>query len=357
MLVLAGTFTWTGGTITGVVQCNGTGTIGTGSGKSLPGGQLINAGTLNWNDTIFMGGASTPTLISNLPGAMLTLTAGVGTVNEGGSGTQTIANNGTITMTGAGTSYLSPIFNNAGTVTNSGVLNLGGGGTETGAFMVLAGSTLNLSGGTFGFNSGSSISGAGALTVSGSTANFAGTCTLSTPTVNITGGAGNFNNNGTVISSLLNVSGGTLGSSNPVLVSGTFTWTGGTITGVVQCNGTGTIGTGSGKYLPGGQLINAGTLNWNDTIFMGGASTPTLISNLPGAMLTLTAGVGTVNEGGSGTQTIANNGTITMTGAGTSYLSPIFNNAGTCEQQWCDHGRRWETRTAFPDGVAGLIFT
>jgi len=99
----------------------------------------------------------------------------------------------------------------------------------------------------------------------------------------------------------------------------------------VQCNGSGTIGPGSYKYLQGGQLLNAGTLNWSDTIYTGGGSTPTLISNLLGATISLTAGAGTGNEGG--TRTIVNNGTMTVTGSGTSAFSDLFNNAGTLNIQ------------------------
>ncbi len=97
------------------------------STKLLEGGQLINTGTMAWNDTIFTGGSSTPTLISNVLGGTITLAAGIGTQNQGD--TRTIANNGTFTMTGTGTSTLGDIFNNNGTVTTSGTLNLGGGGT------------------------------------------------------------------------------------------------------------------------------------------------------------------------------------------------------------------------------------
>ncbi|MGA2246322.1 MAG: YDG domain-containing protein [Verrucomicrobiota bacterium] len=129
----------------------------------------------------------------------------------------------------------------------------------------------------------------------------------------------------------LTQSGGTLAGSNSVLVSNVFMWTGGAITGVVQCNGTGTIGKGSAKALQGGQLINAGTLNWDDNITTGNVTTPafTLITNLPGATINLSAGYGTLNGGGTGTRTVANNGTITMTGSGSSPISDIFNNSGT----------------------------
>jgi hypothetical protein len=52
--------------------------------------------------------------------------------------------------------------------------------------------------------------------------------------------------------------------------------------------------------------------NWNDNIYLGGGIGPTLISNLTGATISLTAGVGAINGG-----TIVNDGEITMSAAGT----------------------------------------
>ncbi len=324
-VLISGTFDWTAGTIIETVEINGAMTVGTGSTKLLQGGQLINAGTVAWNDTIFTGGSSTPTLISNLLGGTITLTAGIGTESQGD--TRTIANNGTITMTGTGTSTFSDTFNNNGTVTISGTLSLGGSGTETGLFTVLANSTNILTSSTYNFNSGSSITGAGVFNVSGATANFTGTSTLTPSQVNLTSGTLNFNNSGTLTLALFDMSGGTLEGSNPVLISGTFDWTAGTIIETVEINGAMTVGTGSTKLLQGGQLINAGSVAWNDTIFTGGSSTPTLISNVLGGTITLTTGIGTESQGD--TRTIANNGTITMTGTGTSTFNDIFNNNGT----------------------------
>src|SRR5208282_3950899 len=121
-------------------------------------------------------------------------------------------------------------------------------------------------------------------------------------------------------------SGGNLEGSSPAVVSGAFNWTGGTITAVVQCNGSGTIAPGSVmKYLYGGQLVNASALAWSDILYSDSGS---VISNLFGATINLTAGVATAQYNG-GSRTIINNGTITMTGSGTSAFGDVFNNNGT----------------------------
>jgi hypothetical protein len=320
-LTLAGPFNWTGGSITGVVQCNGSGTIAPGSVmKYLYGGQLVNAGALAWSDILYSDSGS---VISNLFGATINLTAGVATAQYNG-GSRTIINNGTITMAGSGTSAFGDVFNNNGTVNvNGGTLNLSGGGTETGAFTATANSTNNLSNGTWGFGSGSSISGAGAFTVSGATASFTGSSSLSAASVNVTSGTLAFNGSGAITIANFNMSGGNLEGSSPAVVGGAFNWTGGSITGAVRCNGTGTVGPGAAKDLQGGQLINGGTLAWSDNI----QNNSGIISNLLGATINLTAGVGTQNYGG--TRTFVNNGTLTMTGAGTSAFGDVFNNNGT----------------------------
>jgi hypothetical protein len=132
------------------VRCNGTGTVGPGAAKDLQGGQLINGGTLAWSDNI----QNNSGIISNLLGATINLTAGFATLNYGGM--RTFVNNGTITMTGSGTSTFDDTFNNNGTLNiQSGAVSL------TGAYS-LAGSTLN-----FGITSPASY---GSLNLSGNAA-------------------------------------------------------------------------------------------------------------------------------------------------------------------------------------------
>src|SRR3954447_4350743 len=244
-------------------------------------------------------------ILSKTVGSTITLASGVGTINGGG----VVANNGTLTMSGTGTSIINSAFNNAGTVNVSGTLNLSGGGTETGGFSVPSGATLRLSGGTWGFQSASSISGAGNFTHSGGTVNLAGTFgvtgtyTFSAGTANfsgsgyaiggtvtISGTTLNLNGSGSFTPAVLTISAGALGGSSPpspIVVSSNFTWTGGTIFDAVQF-ANGTAG-GINQKLLYGSVINTGTMAWNDDIWM--QSGGSIISNTVGSTITLASGV------------------------------------------------------------------
>ena len=73
-------------------------------------------------------------------------------------------------------------------------------------------------------------------------------------------GAGTVTVDASAAANSLSLGGGTLAGSSSLVLSGTLTWVGGTISGTVQCNG-GTGGGGSANtFLNGGQLINTGTL-------------------------------------------------------------------------------------------------
>ncbi|HEX3624285.1 MAG TPA: polymorphic toxin-type HINT domain-containing protein [Verrucomicrobiae bacterium] len=305
-------FTWTAGSLQDVLQFSN-GTVGTGGSKFLY-SWLINNGTMGWNDTI--NSQSGATVISNALGATITLGSGVGMLNTGGL----VANNGTLTMSGPGSSGIAQVFNNAGTVSVNGTLNLSGSGTETGIFSVSGGSTFNLSGGTWGFQTGSTISGAGTASLNSGTINFTGTSTVNVSGLNVAGATVNFSDSGTMVLPALNFSSGTVEGSSLVQVSGTFSWESGQLEDAIQVSN-GTVGAGGQKLLYG-SLIGAGTMAWNDGIFMQAASS--MLSNAVGSTLTLTSGAGTFNASG----VVANNGTMTMSGSGTSTIGPPFNNAG-----------------------------
>lgn len=285
---------------------------------------LINGSSLNWSALTTgsgTGGApSSSDTITLFGGATLTVdiaNAVCGSIQLGSS-------------SGGQPGSGNLVFNAGSQATVSGTVTVGvsGGSSSYGTVTMTSGGTLicqNLAVGAMAGDSWSPGAGIVQLTANNTLpttviTNFnaliisAGTTTLGTSLM-----VNNFTLNG-----------GTLAGSCSVLVSNVFSWTGGTITGVVQCNGTGTIGTGVAKFLQGGQLINAGTLNWKDNLTTGNATAPasTLITNQPGATINLTAGYGTLNGGGTGTRTIANNGSITMTGSGTSSFSDIFNNFG-----------------------------
>jgi len=350
-LTVNGSLNWTGGNLTGWLQCNG-GAVSGSAAHYQYGGQLVNAGTLTLNASITTGYAAG---ITNLPGAVFDLTSDVGiTYYTGARGA--IYNQGTFRKSGGlGVSALTEPFSNTGTVdVETGTLSLGFGGNGSGLFQATSGATLAFgnpatqSGSTFTLAPGANVSGAGALLVCGGTANLAGTvnltgshtfsagtATLSGPywmtngILTISGGAANFTGTGLITPAQLELSAGVLGGTTLVMVTGPLHWTGGNLTGWLQCNG-GTVIGSAGHYQYGGQLVNAGTLTLNSSITTGYAAA---ITNLPGAVFDLAADVGiSYYTGVRGA--IYNQGAFRKSGGlGVSTLTEPFSNAGTVDVQ------------------------
>ncbi len=335
-VLTAATLTWTGGWLRGIVQCGG-GSISGNYGKYLVGGVLNNAGTLEWSGSLTLGtsgwGTGDPGTLSNLAGGVINLTSdfSASSYYDGGI----IYNDGVINKTGGvGTMTFNhgQLHNRGNLNVSSGTLSFNWGGSSSGSMTMAADCTLRFDGGTFTLAAGSTVSGAGNLWVSGGTVNFNGDYHL-TGTNNITGGNVYFNNAGV---SEVNVpavalgGGGTLGGTN-VVTTANFTWTGGWLRTVLTCGG-GSISGNYGKYLVGGVLNNAGTLEWSGPLTLGtsgwGAGDPGTLSNLTGGVINIT-GDPSVNgyyDGGI----IHNYGTIAKTGgAGVSPLNATFHNYGT----------------------------
>ena len=189
---LAGTTAWTGGTITGTLTIPNGATLNlTGvRRKTVDGGSVTNAGTVNWTG------------------------AGNLLLNNGA----TFTNNATFDFqSDAGIQYTTggqPTFNNAGTLTkNAGATSVIG---ITNPISFVNSGTLNAAAGTINyastnaFNGGTQFTGAGSNLVTTSST-FSGTVTSNS---NLTLQSGNFS-----------------GTAN---LAGTTTWTGGTITGRVD---------------------------------------------------------------------------------------------------------------------------
>ncbi len=319
-LVLAGPMIWGGGTITNQVQFNG-GTFS--NSLTLNAGQVINTGTLSWTAPSLNTGNNS--LVSNAPSGTINLTANLGEGNVGG--TRTFANAGQLNVTASGTTSISSIFNNSGAVAvNSGFFNLSGGGTESGTFTIASGATNQFTSGAVAMNSGSSISGAGTWVDSGSVATFAGSSALSAGSVVISGGTVIFVNSSSLNLALLNLSNGILTGTNPVNVSGTFNWSGGTIaTNLVQFN-TGNF-SGSLSLNNGGEVANLGTLSWAATTVNTGNGS--IISNAPSGTINVTVNVSQGSFGG--THTFNNAGQLNVTVSGTANIADAFNNSGSVE--------------------------
>jgi hypothetical protein len=306
-LTLAGPLNWTGGTIMGTVQFNGGSVNG---GLNLD-GALVNSGTLAWNGSLYLFGG----VLTNL--GTINMAAGTSATSE--NGLPDLDNDGQFNVSGSGTSTIGIPFNNHGMVAvNGGTLDLADSGTESNSFTVAAGATLELGGGTFTFNSGSTNSGAGSFTVNGATVNFSGSANV-TSVLNLSGGTLNLNGSNRITPSAVNVSGGTEEGSQTLQVtnSGGFAWTGGTIMGTVQFNG----GSVNGGLNLDGALVNSGTLAWSGALNMYGG----VLTNL--GTINLAAGTSVSSE--NGLPDLDNDGQFNVSGPGTSTIGIPFNNNGT----------------------------
>lgn len=264
-----------------------------------------------------------------------------GFVTANAISTGAFTNEGVFTKSGgAGTTEfnLNVSFSNSGTVNvNSGTLMLEGGGTQSGAFNVAAGSALRF-GGTHSVGASTTFSDTATSTMEV----FTGTTTV-TPalsllgTFKVSGGTATLNNTATL--NVLEVSGGTLNGSGVITASGASTWSFGTIGGTstadtihilggMTLSGTGTK-TLSARTLNNGDGVNASTMNWtnggidirNSAIFNNKAGA-TIDTNFDG---TITGSVLGVNN------TFNNEGTFTKSGGtGTTQgsLLLVFNNSG-----------------------------
>ena len=326
-LTLASPLNWTGGTISGNVQCNGGSISGSyGNPMYLTGGTLINTGTMTLGGGTYMYNGS-GSVISNL--GTFNVVVDVGTVANG-SGPRTIYNAGLFRKTaGSGVSGIAEVFNNTGTVeADSGTLSLQGGGSNSGTNAAIGTGTLTFSGGTHTLGASSWITGTGTVGCSGGTVNFSGTGALAGTNL-VNGGTMNFSNTTPAAVGAVTVTSGTLGGSGLVSASGPLVWSGGTISGNVQCNGGSISGSyGNPMYLTGGTLINTGTMTLGGGTYMYTGS-GSVINNL--GTFDVVVDMGTVANG-SGPRTIYNAGLFTKSGGtGTSSFVEAFNNTATVE--------------------------
>jgi len=110
-----------------------------------------------------------------------------------------------------------------------------------------------------------------------------------TQTLNLSGGTFTLNGPGSGnAQAVLSVSGGTLGGSGLLVLAAPLTWTRGTISGAVWCNG-GSVSGGADVTLGGGNLINGGTLDMSGLSGLFRTQGGGVISNLAGARFILPA--------------------------------------------------------------------
>ena len=324
----------------------------------LDGGWTLTAeGTTNWtNGYIYFGynpvGTSiggTNTLVNaakatfddqNTAGYEIIQYTGTGIFDNAGLFDKTVAS-------GASTTTVSTVFNNQSTGTvkvDAGTLSLTGGGTETGAFIVAAGATLEFDGGSFALNNASAISSSGTLQVGGGTVSESGTLSDG-GTLEITGGT--LTATGTITAASFSQSGGSLADTGTLTVSGTAVLSGGgmeggsksAVQGALVAQGPLIIAGGTTALDGGWTLTAEGTTNWtNGYIYFGynpvGTSiggTNTLVNaakatfddqNTAGYEIIQYTGTGIFDNAGLFDKTVAS-------GASTTTVSTVFNNQST----------------------------
>ncbi|CAG0927910.1 hypothetical protein TFLX_00690 [Thermoflexales bacterium] len=324
-LSVTGVLSWTGGTMSGSGTTTALGDLLlTGPSPKLwrDGRTLINAGTAVWNGG-YLWGINHATF-NNRAGA--TFQIEVDNFIYASSGV-TFTNAGTLVKSaGSGTSALQPVFNNLGSVNvQSGTLNLTGDSVHSG--VVQGSGRVEFSSGTHILTTTSSLNTANVQISSGTTqvnGVFAPVATT------LTGGTLLFNRDAT--NPTFTQSGGTLGGTGALSVTGVLSWTGGTMSGPGTTIALGDLlltGPSPKLWRDGRTLINAGTAVWNGG-YVWGINHATF-NNRAGA----TFDIQTDNfiYASSGV-TLTNAGTlIKSVVSGTSTLQPVFNNLGSVNVQ------------------------
>jgi fibronectin-binding autotransporter adhesin len=284
-LQVSGTFIWHGGTIAGsgprVLTSTSTPTILCDAGIDC----VLDGAALQLQASMTYSPSTNAVVFTN--GASMTIDAGktLSFSNSGdflsGFGGGSISNNGTISkITHAGMSNIGvPLNNNSGATVNvnAGTLRFGGGVdvAATATIAIAAGQTLEVTGGVFVFNGTGSIP-SGSFKISAGTLRVPSSSTMTISNVTLQGG---------VIDG-----GGTL------ILSGSSSWTGGTM---------GSAGA------PGGitQIDSGNTLNITASTAKSLTQTRQLLNN--GTVSYGVTGAGAVTM--SGSSKITNNGTLNLT--------------------------------------------
>jgi hypothetical protein len=320
-LTVAGNFAWTGGTMASPAGLGGLGGAVSNGALTINGPDLkLLAGgyTLTTNGTVTWAGAG-PVRVDD--GSVIA-NSGTWTLQGDQALTHALGTNGTFSnaaagvvtkAAGTGAASIATVFNNDGTVTvNSGALQLGGDGIDTGTFNLAAATALQFTGGMHVLGAGTTVTGAGTVRVDG------GTLTLNAD-VNVA----NFG-----------LGSGLLTGTSTLTVAGTFAWTGGSMAGVsgtggAVSNGALTISGPAAKVLDGGYTLTTnGTVTWTG---------PSDIRADNGVAI-LNTGTWTIQNdqalthafGISGTFSNAATGVVTKAaGLGVTSIDSTFNNDGT----------------------------
>lgn len=277
--------TWSGGSMTGSGQTViGSGTTAnlTTSGTKGLGRTLVNNGTINHSAGAlrFLGNAT----LSNSSGRTYAI-SGTAQITSAGTG-NSISNAGVFRKDASVTVTIAITFNNTGALNLvSGILNLDGGGTNSGARNILSGTTLNYRA-SYTHAAGSTLAGSGSVNFDGGTQTISGNWTANT---------------------FLKLVSGTLTGAGTLTTTGPFFWLAGTMTGsgsvVISGNGKLAIST-SGSHVLSRNIVNDGVLHYlNGTLSVGGTTITNnagrMFALLPAATITVTGGTNIVNNAGT----------------------------------------------------------
>jgi adhesin HecA-like repeat protein len=284
---------------------------GTGA-KTLSGYTLNNMGTVVWT-----GGDLRMSSTSTVDNSGLWDVQGDLFMDYYGSPISTFNNSGVFRKSvGIGTATVEIIFNNSGSLeAQTGVVVLSGGGNDTGNFNVSQSAKLDMAGGTHLLDQGTSFSGEGPVRVSSGTVNAGDTADDSVSMINV------------------ELSGGTLGGVGILNVTGSMTWTGGTMSGggvlTLAAGGTLAIEGAGAKTLSGYTLNNMGTVVWT-----GGDLRMSSTSTVDNSGLWDVQGDLFMDYYGSPISTFNNSGVFRKSvGTGTATVEIVFNNSGSLEVQ------------------------
>ncbi|MBX3175009.1 MAG: hypothetical protein KF709_11390 [Gemmatimonadaceae bacterium] len=293
------------------------------------------AGAATWRDvqSINAGGGAT---IRILPGGTMdAIGDGSFLYNQGGAQAR-LVNEGTFTRSGsAGIVTVSAAWDNDGVAdVLTGTLRLSGAGASTsGSLDVLAGATLDFSGGTKTFGATSSITGAGTVSVTGSTLTVNGPWAV-TGLVQVSSGVLDYSAATGSVSGLV-VTGGTLrgGPTGLLTVVDSMAWVGGTFgvgggTARVQAGGTFDLRGTAGRVFNSYTVEIGGAGTWRDVqaINSGGGATIHVLAG--GTLDILDDGNFAYNQGGAVAR-LVNEGTIVkQAGAGITSVGAAFDNDG-----------------------------
>jgi hypothetical protein len=319
-LTVLDTMTWTAGTMrgTGITRIAAGGTLNINASGSaflyLRGGRTLeNLGTIHWSNGTFSDYSGESATIQNT-GTFNIQFDGI-LFDHGGAGSRTFNNTGTLNRTT--TSGIATIwwpFNNTGTVNvaNGGTLSLKGGGTSTGDFGASLNSVLNFSFGTHTLNAGADFSGLGTVRVSGATLNVNAAVDVN-------------------IGTTFELTNGWLAGSDTLTIYGTMNWTGGAMsgTGTTRIAPTALLAIGSTGFvsLRGGRTLNnEGAVTWAGASILSGVNESSIFQN-QGTFTVQSAG--TISDsGGSGSRVFNNTGELNCETTDAVTIQWPFNNTG-----------------------------